>query len=108
MRSRVVLITVAAVSLTTAACSGGGGKGPEKAASLSPTSTAVSDGAVTPDGPPAVLTGVPDSGGASASRPSIAVKIDNAPEARPQSGLDVADVVYEEVVEGGVTRFIAI
>jgi hypothetical protein len=36
------------------------------------------------------------------------VKIDNAPEARPQSGLDVADIVYEEVVEGGVTRFIAI
>jgi hypothetical protein len=36
------------------------------------------------------------------------VKIDNTPEARPQSGLDVADVVYEEVVEGGITRFWAI
>ena len=36
------------------------------------------------------------------------MKIENTPEARPQSGLDVADVVYEEVVEGGITRFWAI
>jgi hypothetical protein len=67
----------------------------------------VSDGAVR-DGPIAPLTGLVDQTGATASRPSIAVKIDNAPEARPQSGLDVADIVYEEVVEGGVTRFIAV
>lgn len=38
----------------------------------------------------------------------IAVKIDNAPLARPQSGLDQADIVYEELVEGGTTRFLAI
>ena len=108
MRSRIALVALGVVSLTSAACSGGGGKQPEKAASISPSSTAVSDGAVKADGPPAPLTGVPDSSRASAERPSIAVKVDNAPEARPQSGLDVADVVYEEVVEGGVTRFIAI
>jgi hypothetical protein len=40
-------------------------------------------------------------------RPVLAVKVENAPEARPQSGLDEADIVYEEPVEGGVTRFIA-
>jgi hypothetical protein len=33
------------------------------------------------------------------------VKIDNAPAARPQSGIDAADLVFEEVVEGGVVRF---
>jgi len=38
----------------------------------------------------------------------IAVKIDNHPKARPQSGLEVADAVYEILVEGGVTRFIAL
>ncbi len=38
----------------------------------------------------------------------VAVKIDNHPKARPQSGLEVADVVYEILVEGGVTRFIAL
>ena len=35
----------------------------------------------------------------------LAVKIENAPEARPQIGLAEADVVYEQEAEGGITRF---
>lgn len=50
------------------------------------------------------LTGV----AGKASRPALAVKIDNHPNARPQSGLNEADLVYEELVEGGITRFVAI
>ncbi|HEV7685305.1 MAG TPA: DUF3048 domain-containing protein [Acidimicrobiia bacterium] len=104
---RTSALAVGLVSLLAAAgCSGGGG-GNKNAASTGPSSTAVSEGAVK-DGPIAPLTGLVDQSGATASRPSIAVKVDNAPEARPQSGLDVADIVYEEVVEGGVTRFIAV
>lgn len=38
----------------------------------------------------------------------LAVKVDNTKPARPQSGLDVADVVFEELVEGGATRFVAL
>ncbi|WP_316750175.1 DUF3048 domain-containing protein [Streptomyces herbicida] len=38
----------------------------------------------------------------------LAVKIDNAPEARPQTGLDSADVVYAEQVEGGLSRLMAV
>ena len=38
----------------------------------------------------------------------IAVKIDNHPDARPQSGLQEADAVYELLVEGGLSRFIAL
>ena len=41
------------------------------------------------------------------SRPVVAVKIDNYWRARPQWGLDEADVVIEENVEG-VTRFVAL
>ncbi len=41
-------------------------------------------------------------------RRPLAVKVENDPAARPQSGLPVADIVYEEIVEGGVTRFIAL
>ena len=41
-------------------------------------------------------------------RPAIAVKIENSRESRPQAGLLEADVVFEEIVEGGVTRFAAI
>ncbi|MEV5872687.1 DUF3048 domain-containing protein [Streptomyces sp. NPDC052101] len=38
----------------------------------------------------------------------LAVKIDNVPEARPQAGLDAADVVYTEQVEGGLSRLMAV
>ena len=38
----------------------------------------------------------------------LAVMIENHPDARPQSGLDVASVVYEAVAEGGITRFMAL
>jgi hypothetical protein len=108
VRIRIPALAIGLASLLAAsACSGGGAKAPQPAAASSPSSTAVSDGAVK-DGPLAPLTGLVDPSGASASRPAIAVKIDNAPEARPQSGLESADIVYEEVVEGGVTRLIAV
>lgn len=42
------------------------------------------------------------------SRPPLAIKIDNARNARPQAGLGSADIVYEELAEGGITRFMAI
>ncbi|KZM54022.1 MULTISPECIES: DUF3048 domain-containing protein [Aeribacillus] len=41
------------------------------------------------------------------SRP-IAVTINNHPKARPQSGLNKADIVYEALAEGTITRFLAI
>jgi hypothetical protein len=40
--------------------------------------------------------------------PVIAVKIDNTARARPQVGLESADVVYVEQVEGGQTRLVAL
>jgi hypothetical protein len=52
------------------------------------------------------LTGSPvPGGGAVPLRTALAVKVDNYPNARPQSGLDKADVIYEEPVEGGITRY---
>lgn len=41
-------------------------------------------------------------------RPAVGVKIENNPSAYPLSGLDDAEIVYEEQVEGGLTRFLAI
>jgi hypothetical protein len=41
------------------------------------------------------------------SRP-MAIMVENYPEARPQSGLVDADVVYEAPTEGGVTRYLAV
>ncbi|PJM92535.1 hypothetical protein CG719_28180 [Streptomyces sp. CB01373] len=40
--------------------------------------------------------------------PVLAVKIDNVQAARPQTGLDAADIVYAEQVEGGLTRLMAV
>jgi hypothetical protein len=104
---RAPLALAALLALTVAAC---GGSGADDKASVAPTSTsstAVADGTVAA-APLAPLTGLPDPSGVTTGRPSLSVKIDNAPDARPQAGLDVADVVFEEVVEGGVTRFIAV
>jgi hypothetical protein len=63
--------------------------------------------AVVAPGPPgpSPLTGL---AGPAPSRPALVVKIDNAPKARPQIGLNQADVVVEELVEGGITRFAAV
>ncbi|GGX07346.1 hypothetical protein GCM10010297_31270 [Streptomyces malachitofuscus] len=69
-------------------------------------------GCTTSDGPGDDGRGSAD---ASPSRPGgqdvppvLAVKIDNAAAARPQTGLDAADVVYAEQVEGGSSRLIAV
>jgi hypothetical protein len=43
-----------------------------------------------------------------AAHPSLAVKIDNHPAARPQLGLERVDLVFEELVEGGLTRYAAL
>ncbi|MEU6275444.1 DUF3048 domain-containing protein [Streptomyces populi] len=46
--------------------------------------------------------------GTATAGPVLAVKIDNAPDARPQTGLGAADVVYAEQVEGGLSRLMAV
>ena len=53
--------------------------------------------------PTNILTGLPGSNG-----PVLAVKIDDTPPAHPQIGLEHADVVYIEQVEGGLTRLATI
>jgi hypothetical protein len=43
------------------------------------------------------------------TKPSVACKIDNGSEApRPQAGLNSTDIVFDEMVEGGLTRLVAI
>ncbi|KUN03593.1 hypothetical protein AQI95_22420 [Streptomyces yokosukanensis] len=56
----------------------------------------------TPAAPPAPGPQVAASGS------PLVVKIDNVPAARPQNGLDAADVVYAEQVEGGLSRLLAV
>jgi hypothetical protein len=41
------------------------------------------------------------------SFPAVSCKVDNAPAARPQFNLNKADIVYVQMVEGGLTRLLA-
>lgn len=43
-----------------------------------------------------------------AKKPLTAIMIENSPDARPQSGLKQAEIVYEAIAEGGITRFLTI
>ena len=61
-----------------------------------------------PIGPVCPLTGELAPGGAVPHRPALAVKVDNYPTARPQSALNQADIVFEEPVEGAITRLVAV
>lgn len=56
----------------------------------------------------ASLTGLPDPSAVTKRRSALTIKMDNTPQAHPQYGVNEADVVYEEIVEGGITRLAAI
>ncbi len=59
-------------------------------------------------GPACPLTGEPAPGGAVLARPAVAVKVGNYSGDRPSAGLNQADVVFEEPVEGSITRLVAV
>ncbi|MBD8079491.1 DUF3048 domain-containing protein [Cellulosimicrobium arenosum] len=106
-RARRLLPALAAAVLLACAACGGGGPAATVTATVDPD-TGVDKGAAPDPDLPLVwpLTGV--RADEVAQRPALAVKIENAPQARPQTGLEQADVVWEEVVEGGITRFLAV
>lgn len=55
-----------------------------------------------------LLTGEQVENEAALTAPTTAIMIENSPDARPQSGLKDAGIVYEAIAEGGITRFLAI
>ncbi|HUQ62548.1 MAG TPA: DUF3048 domain-containing protein [Acidimicrobiales bacterium] len=95
VRGRTLLILAVIVALAAGACSSD-----SSAAKLAaPTTTTL---------PPVFpLTGKPVSDPAAAARPATTVKIDNIAVARPQAGIDKADIVFEEFTEG-ITRFVVV
>lgn len=99
MRSKPLVVLVAAVCLLTS-CSGGA----KHVAKPTPTPSP------TPSPTPTIAPTDPLSGSTTVSHASlVAIKVDNAPLARPyQVGLGKAAIVYEEIVEGGLTRFLTV
>ena len=100
------LTVVCAFAVFLAACSC---SPDEQADAPAATSTSSTVSTAPPPTVVAPLTGAGTTDLAAAERPALVVKIDNAdPPARPQLGLNQADVVYEVRVEGSVTRFAAV
>ncbi len=105
-----------ALGATTAALVAAGGLGyfvlnPDHAPAIVRTTLStvgLVEDAPPPPPPTCPLTGTEAPRGEVPDRPALAVKIENYPDARPQAGLLSADLVYEEPVEGGITRFIAV
>jgi Protein of unknown function (DUF3048) N-terminal domain/Protein of unknown function (DUF3048) C-terminal domain len=101
----------AAIAVLTAfalaACSSSSGP-PQAVAPGTPQPSASVIPAKAPTGPVCPLTGLPQGKHQLASRPPLAVKIDNVAPALPQAGVNRADIVVEELVEGGLTRLMAI
>ncbi len=108
-----VPLLVFAVVLAT--CSGGGSDETTTTPATTTTAATTTAAATTttttttvPELPPSPLNGLGVEDAASLDRRVIAVKIDNHWDAQPQSGIEKADAVYELLVEGGLTRFIAL
>jgi len=106
----VAVVVVAAVAVAVGLSSGGNDMAEPTGASTQPSSTSSSVSSTTTTTMVpfiAPLTGIPQTAGALLTRPALTVKIDGAPSAMPQIGMDVADVVWEEQVEGGAVRYLA-
>ncbi|QNN53524.1 DUF3048 domain-containing protein [Nocardioides mesophilus] len=99
-RRAAALALTAVAALTLAGCSGGSDDSGEAPAG-GPESQSVADGMTLSGQWP--LTGLPADGKAPA-HPVMVVKIDNTGSSEPQVGLGKADLVTEELVEGGSTR----
>ncbi|MGQ0775127.1 MAG: DUF3048 domain-containing protein [Pseudonocardiales bacterium] len=109
-RSGVVLtVLVTALLPSLLSCSGSAESAGVVETALPPPATLPGLPAAPTTTPPAPapvspFTGQPGDLGA----PVLGVKIDNVSQARPQSGLEAADLVYVEPIEGGLSRLLAV
>lgn len=101
-RIALVLASTTATALALAGCAGGTIALPGTSSTPTPEKVFVT----------APLTGVkyeqgtPEATGLTG--PSVACKVDNSEAARPQQNLNKTDMVFDEMVEGGLTRFVAV
>jgi hypothetical protein len=108
-RRRPILLTgTLTLAVLASACGGGADEvetqsGQEPTTAGAPSST---EGSAPAEAPAVWPLRGDEAGDGDVEAPAVVVKIDNDPHARPQSGLNQADVVYEIEVEG-ITRFAA-
>ena len=107
---RLVGLAVVTMALSVTAIPGAYGDSTTTTTTTTTTSTTSANTTTTTQKPvwTAPLTGLPDPDQLTRHRSALTIKIDNTPEAHPQFGIEDADVVYEEIVEGQITRLAAI
>jgi len=100
-RARILVSTLAVASLLLAGC------GKDDESSDGPSDQQTADGSSFASTWP--LTGLPVEEGQDSAQehPVYISKIDNTPDSDPQIGLGKADLIVEELVEGGITRLAA-
>jgi Protein of unknown function (DUF3048) N-terminal domain/Protein of unknown function (DUF3048) C-terminal domain len=103
---RLVPAALAATALLLAGCSGDDGDARPAAGSESSSSSSEPAAEAPPEPSYWPLTGLERSGDAP-KHPVLVTKIDNTSSSAPQVGLGAADLVVEELVEGGMTRLAA-
>jgi hypothetical protein len=106
-RSLVVLVSIGVGACISASGVAFGASTPTTL-NGTPSSTSTTTTSLPANVPVAPLTGLPDPQHRTQNRSALTIKIDNTPEAHPQYGIQDADVIYEEIVEGGITRLAAI
>lgn len=102
-----VLGLAVAVALVINACGGDSAAEPETTTTTTRPTTTTSTTTTTIPPTLSLLTALPVEDESILERPVVAVKIGSDVAARPQHGLETADIVVEELVEG-VSRFLAI
>lgn len=118
-KAPTLLLGLVAFALIAAACSSGSSQDSTTTTTTEATTTTTTQAETTTTSPATTTTtdaGTEVSGAINGlpadesliERRVVAVKIDNHIKARPQSGLELADAVFEIPVEGGITRFIAL
>ena len=104
-RSLAFLFAVAFAAAGLTACGGGDATPAAQQADPSEAFTpAEAEEEVTPDTWPLTGLEVADGDSAAQKHPILVTKIDNSTSSSPQVGLGQADLVVEELVEGGITR----
>ena len=103
---RTSLLAVGAAGVLVVSACGGSSSAAQQAKRVAKTASSTTT--TTTKAPPvAPLTGLPDPTGVAQSRSVVSIKVDNDSSlARPQTGIEQADVVWDEVVEGEATRFL--
>jgi hypothetical protein len=104
------ILALVLVCLAWAAACGGDSEAAEEPTTTTTRPTTTTTSTTTTTIPPTLsyLTGLPVDDDEIIERPVVAVKIASNLDAQPQLGLETADMVVEELVEGGISRFLAI